>query len=54
VNGAIVAVHNQLLSMRISPLRKEGLVERLKNVSDMICAVDFGASREPIDDMEPV
>jgi hypothetical protein len=52
VNRAVVDVDNQSLSIRISLMRKEGLAEGLKNASGIICAVDFGTSREPIDDME--
>jgi hypothetical protein len=40
--------------MRISPLRKEELVEWLTNLNGRICAVDFGTSQEPINDMEPI
>jgi hypothetical protein len=40
--------------MPISYLRKDGLVEQLKNDCGMICAVDFGTGQEPIDDMEPM
>jgi hypothetical protein len=47
-------VNNQWISMQISPSWKETLVERLKNVSGIICIVDFGTSREPTDDMEPL
>jgi hypothetical protein len=54
VNRAVVEVHNQSLSTQISPLRKEGLVERLKNVNGVISAIDFATSREPIGDMEPM
>jgi hypothetical protein len=52
MSRAVIDVHNQSLSMRISPLRKECLVEPLKNVNGITCAVDFGTSLEPIDDME--
>jgi predicted transcriptional regulator of viral defense system len=52
VNRAVVDAHNSLLSMRISRLRKEGVVERLSDGRDIICVVDFGASWEPIDVME--
>jgi hypothetical protein len=38
--------------MRISSLRKEGLMERLMNVSGIMDAAGFGTSREPIDDMK--
>jgi hypothetical protein len=54
VNRAVVDEHNQSLSIRISPLPKEGPVERPKNVSDIICVVDFGTRWEPIIDMEPM
>jgi hypothetical protein len=54
VNQAVVDADNQLLFMRISPLPKECLVERLKNVSGLICAFDFGTGQESIDDMEPI
>jgi hypothetical protein len=40
--------------MPISPLQKEGLVQRLKNASGIIYVVDFGTSRKPIDNMEPM
>jgi hypothetical protein len=50
----VINVHNQVLSMQIFPLRKEGLVERLKNVNGTICAADFGTSREPIECKEPI
>jgi hypothetical protein len=40
--------------MRISLLRKEGLVERLKNVSGIIYVVGFDTNREKIDDMGPI
>jgi hypothetical protein len=53
VNRAVVDVPNQSLSMRISPLQKEGLVEGLKNVLGIICVAAFGTSWEPIDGMEP-
>jgi hypothetical protein len=52
VNRAVVDVRNQSLSMRTSPFWKEGLAGRLTNIGGIICAVDFGTSREPIDDME--
>jgi hypothetical protein len=39
--------------MWISPLGK-ALVERLKNLNDIVCVVDFGTGREPIDDTEPM
>jgi hypothetical protein len=54
VNRAVVDVHNQSLSVGISPLRKKGLVEQLKNLSGIMCAVDIGASPEPIDEMKPL
>jgi hypothetical protein len=38
--------------MRISPMQKEGLVKRLKNVGGIIYAVEFCTSQESIDDME--
>jgi hypothetical protein len=52
VNRAVVGVPNQSLSMQISPLQKESLMVRLKPFGGMICALDFGTSREPVDDME--
>jgi hypothetical protein len=54
VNRAVVDVHNQSLSMQISSLGTEGMVERLKNLRGTTCPLDFGTSREPIDDMEPM
>jgi hypothetical protein len=54
VKRAVVDVHSQSLSMRISPLRKEGLVKRLMNVRGIIRAFDFGTNREPIDEKEPM
>jgi hypothetical protein len=38
--------------MRISPLWKEGLVERLTDVGGIICTVDFGIKQELIEGME--
>jgi hypothetical protein len=54
VNQAVVNVHNQSLSMEISPLRKERLVERLKNFSAIMCVINFWTSHKPIDGPEPL
>jgi hypothetical protein len=47
-------MHNELLSMRISPLQNKGLAERLRNLSGIMCAIDFATSREPGNVMEPM
>jgi hypothetical protein len=45
-------MHDQSFSTRISPSRKEGSMERLKYVGDIIGVVHFATSRESIDHME--
>jgi hypothetical protein len=47
-------MHSQSFSICISSSREEGLMERLKDVSRIIDAVQYGISRELIIHMEPM
>jgi hypothetical protein len=53
VGWAVVEMHNQSFSVRVSPSRKEWLMERLNHVGSTIHAVHFGTGRELINTTKP-